>query len=1234
MPSSKQLIKTEALRKQVKGLIEYQPTVEELARSIEGGRLSIEDVPARLRKFIPSAEEPTMLLPKRSSVLEALKKSAVPSAGLLGLGASQLDEGEAEAAVPLTKEALKKAYEDVLLRRTLPKGFKIPKDFEALKETAEKIGKAKVVEKPSKWPVPYGRGLPIIGGGLIASQLFEPKEAEASGLMSPINLVGEAEASEAQARGLQPPISLPSAVLAQPLGEEAGGLQPPIQLGGGPLAQARELPEGLPPRPEGLPPWVEGQPIAGERPIDLVQREPGLYALPEEKMRADIARQAAIERGEVLREIEPESKILRHIIGEGPTQALLHPAETITQALKGNITAQQDLADLGREVSKNVVGFKLAGGSLRLLDNLGVTVSKMLIPKLIRTAVSWGAFQLPYAMTREEAPEISEESVAHAIMSDPSMIGVRPNRPGPPSPADVAEDVAWTSALGVGLSLLGPVGGFIGKIISPIAKGTYRAFRWPLSPLKPYWGKVADLAWESHSIPTIAGIGATGAVVGALTSEDPLEGALKGAGLTLGGKALIESGHLPNILARKLTQVVQGPKGLTTEKMFKTLGETFQPAIERMRKVGGKAGQIAATFRNARVQETFTKNLSRDVQEVTKDLLPSERIEFMRGLSGTPSSKLRSTAAQAALQEIDSKISRLGLQPLYEDAFRKQFGELMAHPLEQATSSLPLRTIMSYTKQFERKTGLATGQVTYKQAQNLLDEIITHPTVNPEMKKLAVQLYDMTAMTPIEAAKASSHAMETFLVDKLVKNPGVVSPVMKLGFVESIYPKTKGMYVSRDLELELEGMMKMHRFANDLYQKFFLTPWKTNKVILRPAAHFRNIMSNVILNDWGGLPFWRQDVYLKSLNEVLRKGPLFKEFTKLAGDTRFATSEEFFRPLANAKYGDSVVDMIYRIYDGAVSPARSAYAAEETWAKLAKYIHSRELGMGKVEAATDAVKWTFNYQEVTPAIARLRTAWWGAPFATWTSKAIPLTAETAVKHPLRFGKWIALGYYLNGYALNQIGMSEEEWEGMKKVMPDYIGKSLMLMLPYRGSEGELKMLNLTWMIPGIGDLAEIVQKGEESPGSLATIAFQNPVSNILAAWKLNKKFGGAPIWHDWESYPTQAAKMLNYAWQQFAPAVLPGGADWNAMYDALTGRPEAPSPEEALAGQFGLKVTTISPEAAFRRKAALDKIYRAEIMQEMRRQLRFARSPEEQEEIVKSAQENLMRLAEEEEEED
>ena len=203
---------------------------------------------------------------------------------------------------------------------------------------------------------------------------------------------------------------------------------------------------------------------------------------------------------------------------------------------------------------------------------------------------------------------------------------------------------------------------------------------------------------------------------------------------------------------------------------------------------------------------------------------------------------------------------------------------------------------------------------------------------------------------------------------------------------------------------------------------------------------------------------------------------------------------------------------------------------------------------------------------------------------------------------------------------------------MKRFMPDYISKSPMLLLPYRGDQGELKMLNLTWMIPGIGDLAELRQKGEESPGSLATLAFQNPVGNVLAAWKLNKKFGGAPIWHDWESYPTQAAKMLNYSWQQFAPAVLPGGADWNSVYDALTERPEAPSREEALAGQFGFRTITLSPEAMVRRKTALDRIHKAEIMQDMRRQLRFAVSQEEREDIVRGAQQNLQRLAGEEEE--
>jgi hypothetical protein len=797
------------------------------------------------------------------------------------------------------------------------------------------------------------------------------------------------------------------------------------------------------------------------------------------------------------------------------------------------------------------------------------------------------------------------------------------------NPLRAVEQSAWFAAFPVVGGVLAKLGGF-NKVIGSVNRRVYKATAWPLAPIKPYWAKVADLAWESHSIPTIAGIGAAGATVGALTSEDPLEGALKGAGLALGGKALVESGHIPNPLAKKLTQVVQGSKGLTTERTFKTLGETFQPAIERLRGGDVKAKQVAASFRNARVQETFFRNIASKINEFSKELLPSETIEVMRGLSGTPLSTLKSSAARNAVQSIDSTINRMGLRSLYEDAARKQLGELIASPLEQASQTLPLSTIMSYVKQFEKQRGLVSGQVNQGAVHNLLDSIIRHPTVNPDMKHLAVGIYDIMAATPEAAAKAAAHGMETYLLDKLMANPGVVSKTMKLGYVESKHPSIKGMFVSRDLELELESMTKIQQLASDTYQKYFLNPWKMNKTILRPAAHFRNMYSNIILNDWGGLPFWRGDIYAGAASQLFKKGPLAKEFWNLAGETRF-TMAETFNPFRYARYEDKPWNMAYRVYESMASPAKTAYAWEEQWAKLSKYMHNRELGMGKAEAAADAVKWTFNYQEVTPAIARLRTAWWGSPFATWTSKAIPLTVETAVKHPLRFGKWLALGYHLNSYALNQIGMSEEEWKGMKKAMPDYVSKSLMLMLPYRGNEGELKMLNLTWMIPGIGDLVEIKQKAEESPGSLATLAFQNPVGNILAAWKLNQKFGGAPIWHDWESYPTQAAKMLNYTWQQWSPAVLPGGTDWKAMYDSLTDMPEAPSPEEALAGQFGFRVITVSPEAAYKRKSALDKIYRAEIMQDMRRQLRFATTPEEQEEIISGAQENMMRLTGEEE---
>ena len=64
------------------------------------------------------------------------------------------------------------------------------------------------------------------------------------------------------------------------------------------------------------------------------------------------------------------------------------------------------------------------------------------------------------------------------------------------------------------------------------------------------------------------------------------------------------------------------------------------------------------------------------------------------------------------------------------------------------------------------------------------------------------------------------------------------------------------------------------------YLKFYdtvLTLWKTGKVVFNPAAHFRNIYTNVLFNSLSGLHPWRLDIYTKAAKEMRNNGQFYKE---------------------------------------------------------------------------------------------------------------------------------------------------------------------------------------------------------------------------------------------------------------------------------------------------------------------------------------------------------------------
>ena len=644
----------------------------------------------------------------------------------------------------------------------------------------------------------------------------------------------------------------------------------------------------------------------------------------------------------------------------------------------------------------------------------------------------------------------------------------------------------------------------------------------------------------------------------------------------------------------------------------KSVREMFQPGVERLAQSKVLKERMAAgTIRKTEAMKSLTTDVGRALSREMEGLLPSEQYEVLKGLRGTAYSELKSPKAKDLLMRFEGRVDESNLDFLYENKFRESLAKGLTKPVEDIEGSVTPEAITNFLKLHEAKL-----PKNYKitDVHDMMREIIYNPSVSDEMKTFVKDMWSTPARTVAEVADAAREAGTSYMTDKLIANRGLVSNVMKPGYIQSKWGKFAGKYVPRDVEFQLQAMSKIPLIARGVYQKWFLTPWKVSKTLTRPAYHARNLISNLILNDWGGLPFYRVDVYKEALKDLKNKGPWWKELRPLIGGEEASLGQsDIYQLEAGVKYGATMFDKAYNVFEKIIRPPTSLQRAEENWFKLAKHIHNRtELGMKPMESALDVQKTIFNYSEVTTETAYLRK--YGMPFATWYTKSLPFMVETAVKHPLRFGKWLAFGAALQQHGLDAVGLTDDEWGEIEKTLPNYLQQGIYLMMPWRDEQNRLNLLNLTYILPGIGDINELWN--QFGPGSGGGLQIPNPVVSILATLQSKKKYSGAPLYFDWEPGATKAAKTFAYIWEQLSPAIVPGGTDWNLMWRALTEEEGAPSPEAAFGSWLGFKLTPVDPAEMARRTDAIRKIHESEMSMQMQRELRNAKTGEETNRIL------------------
>jgi len=362
-----------------------------------------------------------------------------------------------------------------------------------------------------------------------------------------------------------------------------------------------------------------------------------------------------------------------------------------------------------------------------------------------------------------------------------------------------------------------------------------------------------------------------------------------------------------------------------------------------------------------------------------------------------------------------------------------------------------------------------------------------------------------------------------------------------------------------------------------------LTLWKTGKVVYNPATHARNMLSNIILADFGGLPPHRVDIYAQAARDLLLKSGYWTEAktTSLLG-TEWAGAEikQFLKDTSDLKDGNFLTkssDTIKSLLD---KPGH-AYQGIEQYFKLAVFINERKSGKSIKESAKHAEKYLFNYLKIPPAIRWAKR--WYSPFVTFSYKAIPRFAETAIRKPWKIAKYGILMLAVEEITRRMNGESKEEVEQEKKVLPDYMRKKVLpaqlshLRVPYKDKYGRSKYLDMSFILPW-GDIAE--QWGQSRlvgrpllPSHPLYVAITEIYMNEIA-------FTGQELTiKDVDSGSDYMMKIGTQIWRQAAPS-LAGSYSYNKLMAAYKGEKDwalrdRSLPEAIFDVFFGLKIRSI-----------------------------------------------------------
>lgn len=398
----------------------------------------------------------------------------------------------------------------------------------------------------------------------------------------------------------------------------------------------------------------------------------------------------------------------------------------------------------------------------------------------------------------------------------------------------------------------------------------------------------------------------------------------------------------------------------------------------------------------------------------------------------------------------------------------------------------------------------------------------------------------------VENAKLFNKVAQNFATDVAQDGFTKLPTGARLGELAGKHvPDNMALYLNEIIPKSADSGLE--KFNKDLVANF-----KFFKVIMNPATHARNIVSNKILNYWklGMNPLdprvIRTDI--EALREIKRgTGKWIDEATPLGYNLDTFASAEMKGLLddpAVTAWGKT-----NKNWATAKKKLGDMYQAEENWAKMSAYIFNRQhKGLDPEAAWKAAESATFNYAQVTPFVRKLRESLFGMPFITFTVKSTPVALETAAKAP---GRISVIGKIKQGIESQS---DIEELTRERASEPPWVKDGFYVKLPMKDKEGRSAYFDLTYILP-FGDMlsGNILERGVSretglSEGAAPSLMRKSLGLNVISELARNKDFFGNKIWKDSDSQEKQLGDIVRHLTKTYIPPVIadqiPGGYDY------------------------------------------------------------------------------------------